>query len=389
MSSIPQLLDTIFQEAATARASDVHIEPSRDEHESVSVHVRFRIDGLLQPWGDPFDGAVGLALVSRLKVLAQLNSAEKRQPQDGSFPLLLHDRSYDIRIATFPCVYGEKVVLRLLDRSGRSTLLTDLGLSPLLHHQLINIAHASQGFFLVTGPTGSGKTTTLHAMLAQSASPDKNVVTLEDPVEYLIPGITQTTIVPAIGFTFEKALRSLLRQDPDVIMLGEIRDRETAQIAIQAALTGHLLFSTFHTADAPQAVVRLLDMGIEPFLLTAAIKGILSQRLARRLCQDCRHEAPVLNEERLAALRLGLTLERSYKGSGCASCRTTGYSGRVGIFQLMLMSTDLSALTMERPSYNQLYDLALSEGMAPLAHDALTKVHDGVISFSELVRVLS
>lgn len=364
------------------------MEPFLDSVGRSYVRLRFRIDGLLQQWGDPFEGVVGLALISRLKVLAQLNSAEKRQPQDGSFPSALPDRSHDIRVATFPSIHGEKVVLRLLDRSGTSRSLNDLGLSPALYDHLTALAHSSQGFFLVTGPTGSGKTTTLHAMLAQIACAEKNTVTLEDPVEYTIPGITQTNISPAIGFTFEKALRSLLRQDPDVIMLGEIRDKETAQIAIQAALTGHLLLSTLHTADAPQALVRLLDLGIEPFLITAAIKGILAQRLARRLCLNCRSEVPILKEEASVAQRLSLPFERSYKSSGCISCRATGYTGRVGIFQLMLISPALAALTMQRPSYNQLYDLALSEGTSSLAHDALSKVHDGMISFSELVRVL-
>ena len=280
--NIPALLDIVFQEAILARASDIHIEPFLDSSQRALVRLRYRIDGLLQQWGDAHDTATGLALISRLKVLSNLNTADKRMPQDGSLSLEVAGKPYDVRVATFPSVHGEKVVLRLLERSGAVLLLRELGFASPLYEQLSQIAQSSQGFFLAVGPTGSGKTTTLHALLASSMSVSKNIVTLEDPVEYTIPGITQTSIHSAIGFTFEKALRSVLRQDPDTIMLGEIRDRETSQIAIQAALTGHLMLSTLHTADAAQALIRLLDMGIEPFLLTASLRGILAQTVSSK-----------------------------------------------------------------------------------------------------------
>lgn len=388
--SIPELLDNVLAAAIEARASDVHLEPfheSSDARQVTRVRVRFRIDGLLYQMGESFESAIGAALISRLKVLANLNSADKRIPQDGALAIDSLG-TYDIRVATFPSIHGEKVVLRLLDRTGKAKELSELGLSSLFYHRLETICRFSQGFFLVTGPTGSGKTTTLHAMLARSTSPEKNVVTLEDPVEYSMPGITQTQISPGIGFTFERALRSLLRQDPDIIMLGEIRDRETAHIAIQAALTGHLLFSTLHTADAPQALLRLLDMGVEPFLLTAALKALLAQRLARRLCEQCRYERELIPEERTTAHHLGLRLDRTWTASGCSDCCGTGYKGRIGIFQLMEMTPALIELTMQRPSYDKLSSFALSEGMKPLSHDGLDKVHSGTISFSELVRVV-
>ncbi len=381
MNKVTNLLDMLIEKALTAQASDVHIEPEPDKH-----RVRFRIDGLLVSEDSLLE--LGAQIIGRIKVLAHLNVAEPRLPQDGKFSFSFLNRTYDIRVATFPTVYGEKAVLRLLDRSSASRSLHELGLTDEMYTVLNQLAKASQGFFLVTGPTGSGKTTTLHALLTQLASAEKNIVTLEDPVEYSLQTITQTQIVPDIGFTFSKALRSLLRQDPDVIMVGEIRDPETAQTAVQAALTGHVILSTLHTADAPQALIRLIDMGVEPFLVAASLNAILAQRLARRLCTACIFQSSLSEDELKFCSRLQLLLTTHFKSAGCEACRFTGYKGRIGIFQLAVISQTIRSVLLRAPHYDELREKCVDEGMRSLVDDAQQKVETGVTSLAELARVL-
>ncbi len=376
-------LDELFCQAIKRRASDIHLESAPEE-----LQVRFRIDGLLsqQP---SMEKNTGLQVISRIKVLASLNVAERRNPQDGKLSVTSSGQTFDVRVATFPSVHGEKVVLRVLERNSATHSLDDLGFTPAIACGIKSIAQTATGFFLVTGPTGSGKTTTLHALLSSLNNSEKNITTLEDPVEYTITGITQTQICPEIGFTFERGIRSLLRADPDVIMVGEIRDRETAQVALQAALTGHFVMSTLHTNDAPNALLRLLDMSIEPFLINAGLTAVLAQRLVRRLCSDCRYEAEPTYREHEYIKRFGIALSCAYKSTGCPACLQTGYKGRVGIFQFLEMSHALRALLTKQPDYLALYNQATKDGMKPLEADAMIKVETGITSLSELIRVLS
>jgi general secretion pathway protein E len=371
---IPQLLNKLIERALNARASDIHIEPYPE-----AVRVRFRIDGLLFPEGS-LDHISGIQTIARIKVLSRLNVAEYRLPQDGKFSCF--GQTLDIRVSTFPTLYGETVVLRLLDRSKTNLQLADLGLSPELRNTLTKLSDTPQGFFLVTGPTGCGKTTTLHALLSHVHTPQKHTVTLEDPIEYTVDGITQTQVAPEIGLTFARGLRSLLRQDPDIIMVGEIRDTETAQVALQAALTGHLVLSTLHTLDAPGALIRLLDMGIPPYLIVATTTGVLAQRLARRLCLSCRYEREVTAEEQQQGI------VRAYASTGCAACRGAGTHGQIGIFEFLRLSSELKQLFLERPSYDELSAQASNEGMVSLFQDALCKVNAGIIGIGELTRVV-
>ena len=328
IQDIPQLLDELIKKAVTARASDIHIEPYPD-----AWRVRFRIDGLLFS-ECTLDTVSGIQSIARIKVLARLNVAEYRLPQDGKFSCTFLGLTLDVRVATFPSLYGETVVLRLLDRSRTSLALTELGLESELCRTIAQLCQTAQGFFLVTGPTGCGKTTTLHALLSHVHNPQKHTVTLEDPIEYTVDGITQTQVAPEIGLTFARGLRSLLRQDPDIILVGEIRDTETAQVALQAALTGHLVLSTLHTLDAPGTLIRLVDMGIPPYLIAATVSGVLAQRLARRLCLTCRYE----RELSLAEQKQGL--ERAFESKGCTACNYTGSRGRIGIFEFLKLSSD-------------------------------------------------
>ncbi len=373
---IPLLLDELIKRALSARASDIHVEPYPE-----AFRVRFRVDGLLFPERS-IDVVPGIQTIARIKVLARLNITEHRLPQDGKFACTFFGQMLDIRVSTFPSLYGETVVLRLLDRSKANLRLTELGLAPELCTALAQLGETSQGFFLVTGPTGCGKTTTLHALLSQVHTPHKHSVTLEDPIEYAVEGITQTQVAPEIGLTFARGLRSLLRQDPDIIMVGEMRDTETAHVAVQAALTGHLVLSTLHTSDAPGTLIRLIDMGIPPYLIAATVTGVLAQRLARRLCMACRSERELTLEEQ----RQGL--ERAFVSKGCAPCNYTGSKGRIGIFEFLKLSSDLKQALVEHPSYDELCKQARKEGMATLLDDGLAKVHAGIIGADELTRVV-
>ena len=377
MIDIPVLLDTLLSKAYDAHASDIHIQPYPNDY-----RIRFRIDGVLEDHAS-YQLNEGIHLNARIKVLAQLDVAEKRRPQDGAFSF----RTCDIRVASFPSVHGDKLVLRILDQDSSQKRLNELGLSQVLYTQIQALTSHEQGFFLVTGPTGSGKTTSVHAFLSSLNAQEKNIVTLEDPVEYTLPGVTQSQINPELGITFEAGLRALLRQDPDVMMVGEIRDAETAHVAVQAALTGHLVVSTLHTTDAPGALIRLVHMGCERFLLAAALKAVLAQRLVRKLCLVCRYEVQPTKDQQEMVKPYGQELKALYEAQGCEDCRGTGFLGRVGIFEFLPMTPSLRAAFIEGADYDQIKEQAYKEGMVPLARDALEKVRTGVISFSEWLRV--
>ena len=330
------------------------------------------------------------AVVSRIKVMAKLNIAEKRLPQDGRIAISLGGRQAGLRVSTLPTSFGERVVLRLLEKSERVLSLTELGLSRedlQLMHSLVGITH---GIVLVTGPTGSGKTTTLYAVLQELTAPDKNILTIEDPVEYELEGVGQIQVNPKIGLTFADGLRSIVRQDPDVILIGEIRDAETAAIAVQSALTGHLVFSTLHTNDAPGAVTRLFDMGVEPFLLSSVLRGVVAQRLVRMLCPHCR-EAYLPDGQELEKLGAARSAYRPgqplYRAKGCPDCLDTGYRGRMAIYEIMPVSDALKRLIVDKADANVLGACALSEAMRNLRHDGMLKVIAGLTSLTEVARV--
>ncbi len=381
-----RLVNSILFEAAEDGASDVHFDPQAD-----ALAVRFRIDGVLhETQRIPKRSAVGVT--TRLKVLAKLDIAERRKPQDGRISLSAHaaGRMLDVRVATLPTVEGESVVMRLLDKSKKPPTVDEVGLGSAMQEKLAGLIHRPTGALLVTGPTGSGKSTTLFAALAEINRPEINVITVEDPVEYRLAGLNQVQINPRAGLTFATVLRSILRSDPDVVMVGEIRDVETAKISIEAALTGHFVFSTLHTNDAPSALTRLNEMGVEPFLTGAAVTGVLAQRLARRLCDHCK-DLYTPGKEELFGARIPEELRHGkvelFRRSGCARCRQTGYSGRIGIFQLLEMDEELSALAARKASHEDLDRAAMNGGMRTLWADGIEKVVAGLTSLEELARV--
>ncbi len=380
--SIVARVETLLNDAIERRASDIHLEPTREE-----LRVRFRIDGILIDQ-TPFSAQLSAAIIARLKILASLNSTERRIPQDGKFHVQHDDNEIDVRVSTFPCLYGEKVVIRILNRVLQTITLESLGFEADMLARFKQLMERHSGFFLVTGSTGSGKTTTLYAALSFLHSSECNIITLEDPVEYSLDGVTQAQINIPAGFTFEKGIRSLVRQDPDIIMVGEIRDKVTARIAVEAALTGHLVLSTLHTADAPSAIMRLMDMGIEPFLLNAALSGILAQRLVRKLCVDCRHTRAATTEEKRFLKALHIDDDIIYESPGCASCDRLGYKGRIGIFELLEISSALRALIITNPRFDDIYNQAIADGMKTLKEDGAHKVKEGIISLSDLMRIL-
>lgn len=378
-----RIVDSLIANAIMRSASDIHFEPT-----SHQLRIRLRIDGILYDH-EPLDHIIMHQLLSRLKILANINIAEKRIPQDGKFRIINNGHEIDLRVSTFPTLYGEKIVVRILDRTDHMIELNKLGFSASMLAKIKELLHKSSGFFLVSGPTGSGKTTTLYAALNSINTPEKNIITLEDPIEYFLPGVLQGQINPDVGFTFEKGIRALLRQDPNIVMVGEIRDKQTARIAIEAALTGHLVFSTVHTVDAPSVIMRLMDMGIEPFLINAAVTGVLAQRLARKICVSCKIERTVTQDERAILEKYNATLNSVFTGMGCNECAGLGYKGRIGIFELLIIASSLRVLIVQHPSFEEIYKQAVEDGLQTLIQDGLEKVAQGIISLQELMRLVA
>ena len=380
---IIRLVNLMLSQAVKARASDIHVEPYQDK-----LKVRYRVDGILYDKLAP-PKRIQSTLVSRIKVMAKLNIAEKRLPQDGRMEIRIADKNVDIRVSTIPTAFGERVVLRLLDKSTVLLELSDLGLPEERLKLVDRLIRTPHGIILVTGPTGSGKTTTLYAALNTINNPDINIITIEDPVEYQIEGIGQIQVNPKIGLNFANGLRSIVRQDPDVILVGEIRDMETAEISIQSALTGHLVFSTLHTNDAASAVTRLIDMGIEPFLVSSSVMAILAQRLVRVVCDDCK-EAYAPHEESLESIDITPEMaagRKIYRGKGCPSCLNTGYRGRTGIFELMILDDSIKNLILKTSDANAIKRQAVEQGMLSLRQDGAQKVLDGITTIEEVFRI--
>lgn len=382
---IIKLVNSVISQGVDDRASDLHFEPREKE-----LVIRFRVDGVLHEiMSVPKRMQAGV--LSRLKVMADIDIAERRIPQDGRIGLTVGGKPIDIRVASMPTVYGEKIVLRLLDKSSVLLDLSDLGFSEKALKRYETSYMKPYGAILVTGPTGSGKSTTLYATLNVLNTKEKNIITVEDPVEYRLNGINQTQINPKAGLTFASGLRAILRSDPDIVMVGEIRDKETAQIAIESALTGHLVLSTLHTNDAPGALTRLTEMGVEPFLTASAIECVLAQRLARKLCPDCKEDYQPTDEALRqngfpeAVLGEGITL---YRPRGCPRCNNTGYKGRLGLYEVMLVSEAIERLTVERKSADEISRVAQAEGMLTLRQDGIDKVLKGATSMEEIGRVI-
>ncbi len=378
-----KFVNLLLSQAVKAKASDIHIEPYQNK-----LKIRYRIDGVLYDMHSPPKYIQG-RLVSRIKIMAKMNIAEKRLPQDGRIEVKIGDKHIDIRVSTIPTAFGERVVMRLLDKAAVMLKLTELGMDPNLLSVFERLIRSAHGIILVTGPTGSGKTTTLYAALSTINRPDINIITLEDPIEYQMDGIGQIQVNPKINLTFASGLRSIVRQDPDVILVGEIRDLETAEIAIQAALTGHLVFSTLHTNDSSSTITRLIDMGIEPFLVSSSVLAILAQRLVRTVCPVCRvayrPEKELLEQLGLKGGDLG---ERMiYRAMGCPECLNTGYRGRTGIFELLILNDEIRSLILKTSDSNQIKRLAVQHGLVTLAMDGARKVLEGITTVEEVLRV--
>jgi general secretion pathway protein E len=378
---IIKLVNSLLHNAVKERASDLHLEPFENE-----LRVRFRIDNVLYEPIKPLPKALQASIVSRIKIMGRLNIAEKRLPQDGRIRLKIAGRDYDVRLSTLPVAYGERVVMRLLPRTQELLDLTTLGFDEQQLATMNKLITRPNGIVLVTGPTGSGKTTTLYGALARINATDKNIITIEDPVEIQLAGIGQIEVNAKVGLTFANGLRSILRQDPNVILIGEIRDLETAEIAIQASLTGHLVFSTLHTNDAPSAITRLVDMGVEPFLVGSSLVAVLAQRLVRVLCGDCKVPYEATAEE---LAELGIRTDRAvrlYRPEGCAGCNYAGYRGRIGIFELMQVDDDVRALVSQNVDAKSIKSAAVRRGMHPLRSDGARKVLAGLTSVAEVLR---
>jgi general secretion pathway protein E len=378
-------VNRLIASATDQRASDIHVEPDDD-----GLVVRFRVDGMLRDAGR-LPPAMRAPLVSRIKVMAGLNIAERRLPQDGRLRIAVRGHEVDLRVATAPSIHGESVVMRILDRSKLALDFASLGFDAALTARIREAIVRPHGIVLVTGPTGSGKTTTLYAALAELNAPERKLLTVEDPIEYRLPGIIQTQVNPAIGFTFGTALRSFLRQDPDVMMVGEIRDGETAQIAVQAALTGHMILSTLHTNTAAGAISRLLDMGVEPFLLGSVLSGVLAQRLVRRLCAHCRtpRDPAEAAPEALLPILAAQNVRRLYHANGCGACGGSGYSGRVAILEFLHVDERVARLVLHRADTPEIAAAGVAGGMRSLAEDGVAKAALGLTTVEEVLRVAS
>ena len=378
---VVRLVNLLLIEALEARASDVHLEGYHHE-----LRVRYRVDGVLQPAPSP-PPHLAAAIISRIKIMAELDIAERRMPQDGRIRLRLQDRQVDVRVSTVPTLRGESVVLRLLDKQAGSISLTELGMADDTLEQFRDVISRPHGIVLSTGPTGSGKSTTLYAAVELLKTGKEKILTVEDPVEYELVGVPQVPVNEKAGVTFANTLRAMLRQDPDVILVGEIRDAETAQIATQAALTGHLVLSTLHTNDAPTALTRLLDLGVAAYLVASTVDAVLAQRLVRRICQHCSAEAVpegfVTKQLDLKALGI----ERVWKGKGCEECRDTGYRGRTGIYELLVMDGELREELQQRRGSEELRQMAMKKGMRTLFDDGIRLVRAGVTTIEEVLRV--
>ena len=381
LAPVIQLVDTLVTDAINSLASDIHLEPSEER-----FACRFRVDGILHD-RPPLPKEYQAAVISRIKIMANMDIAEKRLPQDGRIQTLAGGGTIDLRVSTFPTIHGENVVIRILDKARVLLKLEELGFSELMFNQFSGLIAKPHGIILVTGPTGSGKTTTLYSVLNRLNKSDKNIMTLEDPVECELPRIRQSQVNVKAGLTFAMGLRSMVRQDPDIILIGEIRDKETADIAIHASLTGHLVFSTLHTNDAASASTRLVDMGVEPFLVATSLIGVLAQRLVRTLCPECRR--PIQPAPEVLA-RIGVkpgTVSTIYEEVGCAKCRQTGYQGRLGVFELLIPNERIRQLIAQRVQAGEVKEEAVSHGMVTLHQDGIDKLVRGITSMSEILRV--
>jgi len=381
---VVRVVERMIRDAAAQRASDIHVEPRAD-----TFAIRFRVDGLLQTITElPID--LHRTVASRLKILAGCDISESRMPQDGRFATLVDDRPIDIRVSTLPTYWGEKIVLRLLDKSAALVSLSQLGMLPDMMKQYDTLLHTKQGMVLVTGPTGSGKSTTLYASLHKIKDDTLNITTVEDPIEYEVEGVNQTQVHARIDLSFARCLRHILRQDPDIILVGEIRDYETAEMAFRAALTGHLVLSTLHTNDAPSAATRLVDMKVEPYLIASSVIGVLAQRLVRRICPRCKEQYEPSHIE-IAELRLKREQAqrvRFFRGRGCEQCRNTGHYGRVGLYEIMAMGNELRDLIVRNANASELRQGAIRAGMKTMRYDGLSKMNAGITSASEVIKVL-
>jgi len=383
---IVRLANMIITRGINDKASDIHVEPAKD-----CLRIRYRVDGILID-GMQLPKKTQASITSRFKIMADMDIAEKRAPQDGRISATIEGKPYDFRVSTLPAVFGEKIVMRVLDKSNISVGLHKLGLLPYTFEMFESMISRTYGIILVTGPTGSGKSTTLYSVLAKLNSGEKNILTIEDPVEYELSGITQSMVNNRAGMTFASGLRSMLRQDPNIIMVGEMRDQETAMIAIEAALTGHLVLSTLHTNDAPGSVARLLDMGVESFLIASSIVGVLAQRLLRMVCSKCKEQYVPPKD---AIKRLGMNLDildkgevTFYRGRGCETCKGTGYKGRVGVYELMPVNDKVRELILARASSYAIREAAIEAGMRTLKDDAMEKILLGITTLEESLRVI-
>ena len=384
-ASIIRFVNQIIVEAVSDNATDIHVEPFEKD-----LRIRYRIDGLLYEAAiPPTIKQFQSSIISRIKIMSDLNIAERRLPQDGRIKIKMSDNEYDLRVSTIPTPYGESVGIRILNRDTSFIEMHNLGLDDDHLRIMFRLIQKPHGIILVTGPTGSGKSTTLYACLSTINKIDRKIITIEDPIEFRLSGVTQIQVQPKIGLTFAHCLRNILRHDPDIIMVGEIRDQETAQITIRTALTGHLVFSTLHTNDAPSAITRLLDMGIEPFLVASSVESMIAQRLIRKICPSCRTEYIPLEDviKRINVTNEPINTMKFYKGRGCEECRYTGYKGRTAIFEVVLMTEPLKRLVVERASSNRIKEEAVKEGMRNLRFDGWKKVKAGITTIDEVLRM--
>lgn len=380
-SPIVRLVNQILQLAIEQRASDIHIDP-----QETKVLIRYRVDGVLRT-DRALPKHMQSVLTARIKILANMDITEHRVPQDGRIKMNIDFHPVDLRVSTLPTVYGEKIVMRVLDLGAALNDIQKLGFNKLNLQRFIELIERPTGIVLITGPTGSGKSSTLYAALNRLNSEEVNIITIEDPVEYQLEGINQIQVNPNVGLTFAQGLRSILRQDPNIIMVGEIRDRETAEVAIRASLTGHLVLSTLHTNDALSTVTRLIDMGIEPFLVATSLAGVVSQRLVRRVCRDCQYEQEPTKREMEIFARRGIKIDKVIRGRGCPTCNMTGYKGRIALHELLVMTDDMRRVILNHEPFSKLRELALKNKMIFLIDDGLLKVKQGITTLEEVLKV--